>query len=347
MLRALRPRRRARKPTLPPVVAPPPAVPVPPAPLPPPPVVPRPRVRAPARGRWLTEAHAGPAGARPYHVFVPPGLDPATRVPLVVLLHGCRQTALEFAGATRFDDLARRHGFVLACPQQQPADHRQRCWRWYEAAHQRRGAGEPEILAGIARAVVAKPTRWCIDPARVYVAGLSAGGAMALVLGATYPDLFAAVGVHSAPPYGSATSGNDALGAMAGHVPAAMPLRGPDGRGMPPAIVFHGDADRAVRVRAGQRVADQWLAFHAAGNAADGAGPDRIVRHRTSGGSAGRPYTTTRWYAASGRKMLEFWQVQGLGHAWSGGRPGAAYADPRGPRASAAMWSFFAARGLP
>lgn len=150
--------------------------------------------------------------------------------------------------------------------------------------------------------------------------------------------------MHSAPPYGSATSGNDVLAAMAGRAPSAMPVRGADGQGMPPAILFHGDGDRAVRMRAGERVADQWLAFHAAHDTR----PDRIVRRRTTtGGSAGRPYRTTRWYAASGPKMLEFWQVSGLGHAWSGGRAGAAYADPRGPRASTAMWAFFAGKSLP
>jgi poly(hydroxyalkanoate) depolymerase family esterase len=275
---------------------------------------------------------------------VPPEADAATPIPLVVLLHGCRQTAMEFAAGTRFDELARRHSFLLACPEQPATDHRQRCWHWYEDAHQRRGAGEPEILTGITRAVSAEAQRWCVDPTRVYVAGLSAGGAMALVLAATYPDLYAAVGVHSAPPYGSATSGNDALGAMAGRGQSAMPVRGADGRGMPPAILFHGDGDHAVRMRAGERVAEQWLAFHAA----DDTRPDRIVRRRTTtGGSDGRPYRTTRWYAASGPKMLEFWQVSGLGHAWSGGRAGAPYADPYGPRASTAMWAFFVGKSLP
>jgi poly(hydroxyalkanoate) depolymerase family esterase len=303
--------------------------------------------RASAR-TWVPRTYGGAAGARSYYVYVPPGIRRRTRVPLVVVLHGCSQTAAEFAAATRFNDVADRHGFIIVYPEQARWNHQQRCWHWYEAAHQARGVGEPAIIAGITSVVVAEATRWRIDPSRVYVAGLSAGGAMALVLAATYPDVYAAVGVHSAPAYRSASNTSDALGAMAGRTVLPPPhVDGVGTRGMPPAILFYGTADNTVYPRNGQRVAEQWLAYYQAyvTNPRD---PERIVRHKTLPGrsSDGRTYTTTRWYTASGHKVLEYWQVDGLGHAWSGGADGGSYSDPRGPRASTAMWSFFSAKRL-
>jgi poly(hydroxyalkanoate) depolymerase family esterase len=245
--------------------------------------------KATPRVTWYEEQYAGPAGARSYAVYVPPRLNRRTRAPLVVLLHGCRQTPTEFAAATGFNELADRRGFVVAYPAQSTWHHRQRCWHWYESAHQARGSGEPALLAEVTRTVLAERGRWRIDPERVYVAGLSAGGAMALILAATYPDLYAAVGVHSAPAYRSASTSAEALAAMAGRtrVPAPEPnLDGAAGRGMPPAVVFQGALDAAVHARNGMRVAEQWLAFHAARTAADN-DPDRVSRQRTTNGRAG------------------------------------------------------------
>jgi len=263
------------------------------------------------------------------------------RVPLVMLLHGCNQTAEQFAAATRFTALADRHGFLLVAPRQSRASQPGGCWRWYEAAHQRRGAGEPAVLAGIAATVIAEPVRWRIDPFRVYAAGLSAGGAMALVLGATYPDVFAAVGVHSGPAYRSATSGSGALAAMRGR--AGHPPPPPDS-GFAPLIVFQGVADLVVDARNGEQVTRQWLASDAARATADRS-HRAVTRSRATVRYAtdGRRHTVTRWYTARGRKRLEYWRVDRLGHAWSGGLRDGSYSDPRGPRASTAMWSFFAA----
>jgi poly(hydroxyalkanoate) depolymerase family esterase len=267
---------------------------------------------------------------------------------LLVALHGCTQSAADFASTTRFNDLADRHGFVVVYPEQTSWNHQHRCWHWYESAHQQRGTGEPAIIAGITDAVIATTGRWRIDPTRVYVAGLSAGGAMALVLAATYPDMFAAVGVHSAPAYRSAAGGRDALGAMAGRTVVPPPAAGVAFQPMPPTILFQGVADNTVRGGNGQRVAEQWLAFCRA-HITDPKDPDRITRSRTRPGRTadGRVYTTTRWYTARGRTMLEYWQINGLGHAWSGGAAGGSYSDPRGPRASTAMWRFFSRRKLP
>jgi poly(hydroxyalkanoate) depolymerase family esterase len=257
-----------------------------------------------------------------------------------VLLHGCRQTPAEFADASRFNTLADRHGFVAVYPQQSSWNHRDRCWRWYEAAHQSRGTGEPGVLAEITAQVTGETTRWRIDADRVYVAGMSAGGAMALVLAATYPDVYAAAGVHSAPAYRSATSGRGAVSAMAGYTVVPPPPIG--GAGIAPTILFQGSADSVVRQRNGERISDQWLALYAAG----GPGPERISRSRVRAGRSrgGRTYRVTAWYTVRGRKVLEYWQVNGLGHAWSGGVPGGSYSDPRGPRASTAMWAFFSTK---
>jgi poly(hydroxyalkanoate) depolymerase family esterase len=298
--------------------------------------VPRPRrPRPPRPGRWVPDVHHGPSGGRAFDVYLPAGPRRRARVPAVVLLHGCRQTPAEFADATRFVQAADRGGFVLVAPHQQGRHHPQRCWRWYEAAHQHRGAGEPGILAGIIGQVVAEQTRWRVDPRRVYAAGLSAGGAMALTLAAVYPDLVAAVGVHSAPAYRSASRAGQALAAMGGRTVVPEP-----GTGLPmaPAIVVQGSADRVVQARNGDRIADQWLRFRSAATGRDGPGRSRTTTGRSPDG---RAWTTVRWYGARGRKVLEYWRVEGLGHAWSGGRAGGSFSDPAGPRAASLMWQFF------
>jgi poly(hydroxyalkanoate) depolymerase family esterase len=171
-------------------------------------------------------------------------------MPAVVLLHGCGQTPAEFADATRFVDAADRSGFVLVLPHQEGRHHPQRCWRWYEVAHQHRGAGEPAVLAGMIGQVVAEQSRWRVDPRRVYAAGLSAGGAMALTLAAVYPDLVAAVGVHSAPAYRSATRPALAFAAMGARTGVPAPETGVP---MAPVIVVQGTADGVVQARNGNR----------------------------------------------------------------------------------------------
>ena len=298
----------------------------------------------PAGGRWLRAGHSGPAGSRSYDVYLPAGHRRSTPVPLVMLLHGCDQTPEQFVAATRFTALADRHGFVLAAPRQTRGHQAGGCWRWYESAHQSRGAGEPAILAGIAAEMTAERSRWRIDPSRVHAAGISAGGAMALVLAATYPDVFAAVGVHSAPAYRSADNGLKALAAMRGHGAVATPL---PGSRMAPLVVFQGTADAVVHARSGALLAEQWLAYDAARSSGP-PDPLRITRSRAGAPrtAGGRRFTVTRWYTARGRKQLELWQVEALAHAWSGGLAGGSYSDPRGPRASTAMWQFFAVHRL-
>ncbi|MGE3287759.1 MAG: PHB depolymerase family esterase [Pseudonocardia sp.] len=301
-----------------------------------------PHRRRPARpaaahrpGRWLRDVHAGPAGRRVFDVYVPAGRRRG-RLPVVLLLHGCLQTADEFAHASRFPQVADRNGVLLVVAHQERYHQPRRCWRWYEAAHQERDAGEPGILAGIVAQVLDERERWRADPARVYVAGISAGGAMALILAAAYPDVFAAAGVHSAPPYRAATRLTEALTAMAGRGSVPHPAAGDR---MAPVVCLQGSEDTVVRPANGDRVIEQWLAHRAAADH----GATRTVRSRRFRGRTadGTRYAVRRWYTARGRVSLEYWSVQGLEHAWSGGQPGGSFADPRGPRAATVMWRFF------
>jgi poly(hydroxyalkanoate) depolymerase family esterase len=219
--------------------------------------------------------------------------------------------------------LAREHGFLVLYPSQPQRANAQRCWNWFKHNHQARGKGEPAILAGMVRELVA---RHGVDADRVYVAGLSAGGAMAAILGDAYPDVFAAVGVHSGLPTGSATDVQTAFAAMSG---GAQPVRRSPGPGRaPPTIVFHGDADTTVHVVNGERV------LKAAGLFAR---PEA-----RSGATAMRVAYSCRIYAdAHGVERAEEWTIHGAGHAWSGGDLAGTYTDPRGPDASAEMLRFF------
>lgn len=294
------------------------------------------------QGTWHQHRYTGVAGTLAYRVYIPKGLRRTTRAPLLLALHGCSQTGLDFAAGTRFDDLADTHKFIVVYPEQSATHHAQRCWNWFRPGHQQRGAGEPAVLAGIVRRVVQETTRWRIDPSRIYATGISAGGGMALVLAATYPELFAAVGVHSAPPFHSANGPAEALVVMRGAGQTPTPS-GP----LPPMIVFQGTADGTVRSANAERIVGQWLGAWT--TAADkgrrpAVGKGRQTRKdppATSSGKGPRPYRVTRWSAAR-HGVLELWVVEGLGHAWSGGSAQGSYSDGRGPRASTQMWRFFA-----
>lgn len=262
-------------------------------------------------------------------VHTPADGDPGIARPLVCMLHGCTQDAATFAAATGMNDAADRHGFIVVYPQQERGENAQRCWNWFDGRHQARGAGEPASIAAVVRDLVGTTTAWTVDSNRVFVAGLSAGGAMAAVLAATYPDLFAAVAVHSGLAYRSATSVPAAFAAMArgARKVAAM--------GDVPSIVIHGSKDRTVAPVNG----DQALAQSMAAGELDPARPTSTTRGRVEGGHA---YEHSRWTDASGAPRHEKLTVEGMGHAWSGGLRGGSYTDPRGPDATEAVWSFFA-----
>ena len=293
-------------------------------------------------GRWTHERFDSAFGSRGFDLYVPTGLRTRGPAPLLLALHGCGQSGRDFVAATRFDELADRRGFVLLVPEQSITMNAQRCWRWFESDHQRRGQGEPALLAGIVATIAGRRSP-VIDPTRVYATGLSAGAAMSVILGAQYPDLFAAVAAHSGPAYGAAGSARQALAAMqALTAPATVE---PGSLPWPPLMVVQGGADRTVSPRNSDRLRQQWLAQWAGG------GPLRrqdIDKRAVGGGTARtpRPHHITRWYQGR-RRVLEVWDIAGLGHAWSGGAAGGSFSDPRGPRASTAVWDFLATHRRP
>ncbi len=274
--------------------------------------------------RFIAGRHDGRAGSRDYKLYLPPGAAEGPR-PLLVMLHGCTQDPDDFAAGTRMNEAARERGWCVLYPAQAQEVNPSRCWNWFKQSHQQRGRGEPELLAGMTREVMAAHG---LDAGGVFVAGLSAGGAMAAILGAAYPELFAAVGVHSGLPVGAASDANSAFAAMRGG--AVTPGSAGEAAASPPTIVFHGDQDATVHPVNGQRVA----AAAARGAAAEA--PQRLAAIN------GRDCTRTRWRDAAGRVVAEHWLVHGAGHAWSGGSASGSHSDVRGPSASAEMLRFFA-----
>ncbi len=286
----------------------------------------------PARGRRFIERfYTNAAGTRSYKLYVPSGYK-GQEVPLIVMLHGCTQNPDDFAAGTHMNTLAETLTFLVAYPAQDSGANMQGCWNWFKAADQQRGRGEPSIIAGITCEVLGE---YHVDPGRVYVAGMSAGGAMAAIMGATYPDLYAAIGVHSGLAPGAADDLPSAFSAMQGGGPATPRRDVPTGEPprTVPAILFHGDHDRTVN----PRNADHLLAHYRATTSTP-APQATTSRGQVPGGHA---YTRATYHDAGGRAIVELWTVHGLGHAWSGGSLPGSYTDPRGPDASAEMVRFF------
>ena len=289
-----------------------------------------PAVAVPAGARFDECSYAAAAGKRTYKLFVPARYT-GTPLPLVVMLHGCTQSADDFALGTRMNELAEEQGFLVAYPAQSASANASKCWNWFNASDQQRDQGEPALIAGITREVMRD---FAVDARRVYVAGLSAGGAMAVIMGATYPDLYAAVGVHSGLAHGAARDMTSAFAAMrnGGREP---PSSRKSSAASVPTIVFHGDEDTTVHPLNGAHVRMQ---------AKGAASLHASVSEGVSAG--GVAYTRTIDADAGGRIMLEQWVVHGGGHAWSGGSAKGSYVEPRGPDASRAMLQFFRAHAL-
>jgi poly(hydroxyalkanoate) depolymerase family esterase len=284
-------------------------------------------------GRFLTAAFTGQAGTRAYKLYIPSTYR-GRPLPLVVMLHGCTQSVEDFAAGTQMNIVAEERSFFVAYPAQPNSANGSKCWNWFNPGDQQRDRGEPSLIAGITLEI---SRNYAIDPKRIYVAGLSAGGAAAAIVGASYPDIFAAIGVHSGLPCGAASDLTSAFSVMqqgnpktSSRLPQSSTFHG-HGR-LVPTIVFHGDKDTTVHPRNGHHVIEQ--------SRSNSLGELRSVT-QLGHVPGGRSYSRTSHFDASGRGVLEMWVVHGAGHAWSGGSPRGSYTDAHGPDASREMVRFF------
>ncbi len=306
-----------------------------------------------AGGPARAETLSGEVGGYRYRLFVPDTGVAGTPLPLLVALHGCRQSAEKFARLSRFDDLAGALNFAVLYPETgASADNPHGCWRWWAPENQLRTGGEPEIIVDM---VDEAASALSVDRQRVYVVGLSSGGAMSAILGALYPDVFAAVGVHSGLPYGAATSTACALEAMSDGAPGpesggtiAYHAQGTNHRVMP-LIVVQGSSDSVVSADNAALLVRQYAQLNDLADDGDGdndsvdAAPDT---ERTIEVANVRRYQIRGYNDAKGREILREVVVDGLGHAWSGGAPEEDYADANGPDASSLFLNFFSGRTL-
>lgn len=277
--------------------------------------------RVPPGAQFLSLDYSGAQGRRSFRLYVPAN-RPSTPLPLIVMLHGCTQTPEDFALGTGMNALAEEVGCLIAYPAQPSGANAQKCWNWYRPEDQARDRGEPALIAGLTRQILRDHPA---DPARVYIAGLSAGGAAAVVVAAAYPDLFHAVGVHSGLPAGGAQDIPSAFAAM------RSGAAGQPHKGIVPTIVFHGLADTTVHPQNGAAILAQALP----------AMTGLRKTERTGTSDSGRPFRAAVHLHPDGHSMAEHWQIEGAGHAWAGGNPAGSYTDARGPDASREMVRFF------
>ena len=283
------------------------------------------------QGEFLLRNVSNGAGSRPYKLYVPTGYR-GSPLPLIVMLHGCTQTPDDFAAGTRMNAAAEAENCFVAYPGQTAAANQSKCWNWFNPDDQRRDRGEPSLIADMTYQIMRD---YAIDPRRVYIAGLSAGGAAAAIMGSAYPELYAAIGVHSGLACGAAHDVASAFMAM--RKGGSAPMRGrslaADGADdFVPTIVFHGDRDTTVHPTNGEDVVAQLLQ-------AQSAKPQRIVEEgRVPGGHS---FTRIVFRGSDGISVSEQWIVHGAGHSWSGGSPAGSYTDPSGPDATREMLRFF------
>lgn len=277
------------------------------------------------RGHFSRLVYSNAAGRRQYRLYVPAGTT-GEPLPLIVMLHGCTQDADDFARGTQMNALAERHRCLVAYPVQPQAANPSKCWNWFKPDDQQRERGEPSLIAGITGEIIASHH---VDPARVYVAGMSAGGAMAAIMIESYPELYAAAGVHSGLPARCAHDLPSALAAMKGGRRVAGEGRTRNGANSPqrPMIVFHGDADATVHITNATRIVQRF-----------GVQPGPQETRRVNAGR--RACSVSSWVSSDGIDA-ELWTIHGAPHAWAGGNGQGSYTDPSGPDASAEMLRFF------
>jgi poly(hydroxyalkanoate) depolymerase family esterase len=293
-----------------------------------------------ATGTLSSGDYTGPEGSQHYELYIPSTYNPATPVPLVVALHGCTQSADQFRLLTRWDALAEAKGFIVVFPQQDASANQFKCWNFFQDAHMHRSAGEPMLIAAVTSFV---ERNYAVDPHRIYATGLSAGGAMASVMAATYPDLFAAIGIGSGCEYAATATCAGYKSADPGQAAQqAYKEMGSHARPMP-FIAFQGDADTTVPPVNADQLVQQWLET---GDLADDGALNRSVPQapaKTTRGQArgGEAYTLRSYLDNAHAELAQYWVIQGMNHAWSGGDPSQSYADAKGPDETAAMYAFF------
>ncbi|HWO96935.1 MAG TPA: PHB depolymerase family esterase [Bacillus sp. (in: firmicutes)] len=293
-------------------------------------------------GMFLQDTYRG----KSYKWYVPSGYDPSCPVPLVVMLHGCTQNADDFAAGTRMNELAEEKTFIVLYPEQSFTENYNKCWNWFRPANQQRGKGEPAIIAGM---VEKMRNHYAIDGNRIFAAGLSAGGAMSVILGVTYPDLFAAIAVCAGLEYKAARHVMGAYTAMAkgGPSPIQQGKKAYEEMGnhaaVIPVIIFHGDHDETVALKNADQLITQWSVTNDLAQDGrltgwlDDQADDRTIGHVPGG----REYEHYKYENDDGKVIMEKYIVTGMGHAWPGGSPEGSYTDPDGPDASRIIWEFF------
>jgi len=294
-------------------------------------------------GRFVARSFSNGNAHRDYKLYIP-STYVGKPMPLIVMLHGCKQNPDDFARGTRMNVLAEEHGFLVAYPAQTARANGSNCWNWFNESEQQRGGEEPSLIAGIARHVGESCK---VDETQVFIGGLSAGAAMAVIAASSYPEVFKAVAVHSGLPIGAAHDVPSAFAAMQGRSSAGdikgRPSRNKERRAGAPAhpvrtIVFHGDGDATVAFKNGEEVASQAVrAF----DAERGGTLQQVVEQCSVGG---RDCTVTHYLDQKGHALVETWTVHGGSHAWSGGSSKGSYTDAKGPDASAEFVRFFLRR---
>ena len=276
----------------------------------------------------MTRVATGPSGVRRYRLFKPTGLAKGQLCPLIVMLHGCGQSANDFAASTRMNKLAALYGFMVLYPEQDRLANAQACWNWFES---RAGRAQREAASIVSALDNACALYAAIDPKRIAIVGLSAGASMAALVALHFPQRFAAVVMHSGVEPMSATSSATALAAMRGRYRQANPVSPSQlPHALPALLVLQGSADPVVLRANGMRAAQAWAArMHAQPKEA------RVVRRGQR-----YPLTTMDWVGPNRRLQVTLSEIQGLGHAWSGGAASQAYSDPKGPDASRMVWAF-------
>lgn len=290
---------------------------------------------APGPAQFLKNSLRNHAGSRDYKIFIPGAYNKTNNPahPLIVMLHGCKQNPDDFAMGTQMNEIAEEHGCIVVYPAQAQAKNMSNCWNWFSASNQQRDQGEPSIIADITRRVM---DEYNVDRARVYVTGLSAGGAMAAIMGTSYPEIFAAVGVHSGLAVGAAHDVASAFGAMQNGASQTLKSNSGDHSLAPPIIVFHGDADQTVHPKNAAQILSQFMPNNAANEVETILQNDQAIN--------GMRYSQTVYRNPAGSIIAENWLVYGAGHAWSGGSASGSYTNTKGPDASREMVRFFLAR---